>query len=53
MFLVKGLKSYTLISSEVVVVAAAGLTINDGDNLKYEIGAEAGSDGKFPITKVE
>ncbi len=29
------------------------LTIKAGDNLYYEIGAEAGADGKFPLTKVE
>lgn len=40
-------------TDKVQTVDAAGLTIKAGDNLKYEIGAEAGSDGKFPLTKVE
>ena len=40
-------------TDKVQTVDAAGLTIKAGDNFYYEIGAEAGSDGKFPLTKVE
>ena len=40
-------------ATSVQTVDAAGLTIKAGDKLYYEIGAEAGADGKFPLTKVE
>jgi hypothetical protein len=40
-------------TDKVQTVDAAGLTIKAGDNLYYEIGAEAGADSKFPLTKVE
>lgn len=37
----------------VQTVDAAGLNIKAGDKLYYEIGAEAGADGKFALTPVE
>ena len=40
-------------ATSVQTVDAAGLTIKAGDKLYYEIGAEAGEDGKYALTVVE
>lgn len=39
-------------TNSVQTVDVAGLTIKAGDDLYYEIGAEAGGDGKFSLTAV-
>ena len=40
-------------ATSVQTVDVTGLNIKAGDKLYYEIGAEAGADGKFALTKVE
>lgn len=40
-------------TTSVQTVDAAGLSIKAGDKLYYEIGAEAGGDGKFSLTPIQ
>ena len=40
-------------TTSVQTVDVAGLSIKAGDKLYYEIGAEAGGDGKFALTEVK
>lgn len=40
-------------TNSVQTVDVAGLTIKAGDDLYYEIGAEANAEGKYDLTKVE